>query len=65
MKSKMNVESTQSVHPRNERVRIEIQTFLLALDSYPRRFAKEPKISFQEHLGSLVAAREDDLRRRN
>ena len=38
----------------NEQVRIEMQSFLLALDSYPERFATNPGISFEEHRSSLV-----------
>jgi hypothetical protein len=38
----------------NEQVRIEIQTFLLALDSYPARFAANPSITFEEHCVSLL-----------
>jgi hypothetical protein len=34
----------------DEQVRIEIQTFLLALDSYQDRFSKDPKITFEKHL---------------
>ena len=37
-------------------VREEIQNFLQALDSYPARVAKEPRVSFHQHLCSLVAA---------
>lgn len=33
-----------------------MQGFLRAIDSYPDRFAKEPKVSFEQHLFSLVAA---------
>ena len=48
----------------NEQVRIEIQSFLLALDSYPERFAQSPGISFEEHRSSLVEAAAPSLRRR-
>ena len=40
----------------NERVRIEMQSFLRALDSYPECFATNPRISFEEHCSSLVEA---------
>ena len=43
-------------------VRQEIQTFLDALDSYPARVAKEPRVSFHQHLCSLSAASRDDRR---
>jgi hypothetical protein len=34
----------------------EIDSFLRALDSYPDRFAREPYLSFQQHLSSIVTA---------
>jgi hypothetical protein len=37
-------------------VRQEIQNFFRALDSYPARVAKEPRLSFHQHLCSLFAA---------
>jgi hypothetical protein len=44
---------------REEQVRNEIQSFLQALDSYPKRFSREPKISFEEHWRSIAR---DDMR---
>ena len=41
---------------RDEQVRSEIQSFLQALDSYPDRFSREPKISFEQHRRSLGLA---------
>ena len=38
----------------NETVRAEMQTFLAALASYPDRFAANPRISFEQHRGSLM-----------
>lgn len=38
----------------NEQVHVEIQTFLLALDSYPARVAANPNITFEEHCVSLL-----------
>jgi hypothetical protein len=35
----------------------EIQNFLRAVDSYPARVAKEPRVTFREHLSSISAAR--------
>jgi hypothetical protein len=32
----------------------EIDSFLRALSSYPDRFAREPYLSFQQHLSSIV-----------
>jgi hypothetical protein len=48
----------------NEQVRREIQIFLQALDSYPDRFAREPKITFEEHRSSLTEAGRNSRRRR-
>lgn len=39
---------------RNEMVRAEMQAFLAALASYPDRFAANPRISFEQHWGSLM-----------
>jgi len=38
----------------NETVRAEMQAFLAALASYPDRFAANPRISFEQHWGSLM-----------
>jgi len=38
----------------NEQVRIEIQAFLMALDSYPAHFAADPNITFEEHCVNLM-----------
>jgi hypothetical protein len=48
------VQPRTSVPPSNRQVREEIQNFLRALDSYPARFAKHPRVSFQQHLRSLL-----------
>jgi hypothetical protein len=34
----------------------EIDSFLRALRSYPDRFAREPYLSFEQHLSSIVTA---------
>jgi hypothetical protein len=34
----------------------EIESFLRALRSYPDRFAREPCLSFRQHLSSIVTA---------
>ena len=56
------IQPRESVAPRSapiplvrEQVRQEIQSFLHALDSYPARVAKEPRVSFHQHLCSLFA----------
>jgi hypothetical protein len=45
----------------DEQVRLEIQIFLTALQSYPDRAAKEPNITFEQHLYSLVAPRRNQM----
>ena len=40
----------------NELVRVEMQSFLEALASYPERFATDPRISFEQHRSSLAPA---------
>jgi hypothetical protein len=35
-------------------VRQEIDSFLRAINSYPDRFAREPYLSFQQHLSSIA-----------
>ncbi len=42
----------------DEQVRREIQTFLLALDSYPESFAQNPAITFEEHCNRLIHSSE-------
>ena len=36
-------------------VQVEVEKFLLALDSYPDRFAIDPRLSFEQHLFSIMA----------
>ena len=38
---------------RNQR---EIENYLKALSSYPDRFARDPELSFEQHLCSLIYA---------
>ena len=40
---------------RNEQVRVEMQTFLRALDSYPDYFARNPHLTFEQYLRSHAA----------
>ena len=39
-----------------QQVQEEIETFLNALSSYPERFARDPYVSFEQHLFSIVAS---------
>jgi hypothetical protein len=41
---------------REHEVQREIDSFLRAISSYPDRFAREPYLSFQQHLSSIVTA---------
>jgi len=41
---------------RKHEVQEEIDSFLRALRSYPDRFTREPHLSFQQHLSSIVTA---------
>jgi hypothetical protein len=41
---------------REREVRREIENFLRALSSYPDRFARDPYLSFEQHLFSIAAA---------
>ncbi len=43
-------------------VQEEIQNFLRAVNSYPARVAKEPRVTFQQHLSSIFAAGSDDVK---
>ncbi len=74
MKPKMQhqVQPREVAPPRSAHVRIvegkvenEIQDFLQAVNSYAARVAKEPRISFQQHLSSIFAARNDERDRRD
>ena len=66
MKVRMShVQPRESVTPRNQQVRVEIQSFLHALDSYPELFARNPNISFEQYLCSLVSAGKTRLARRS
>ena len=57
-----HVQPRETVQPRNEQARLEIRNFLHALDSYPARAAKEPRISFQQHLSTVSVPTHDDRR---
>lgn len=46
---------------RDQQVRQEIEAFLQALSSYPDRFAREPYLSFEQHLFSITAAAQPPL----
>ena len=58
----MRVNTQQMVVPslsdaaHEQQVQEEIETFLNALSSYPERFARDPYVSFEQHLFSIVAS---------
>jgi hypothetical protein len=64
MKSQLRrqIQSEETVSP--EQVQAEINCFALAVDSYPAHAAQEPGLSFQQHLGSFLAATREDIRSR-
>jgi hypothetical protein len=54
MKKVSSVQRSKAQVSSNEQVLAEIQAFLLALSSYPERFARDPQITFEQHRRSLV-----------
>ena len=55
MKQKVHapVQPREAVLPRHEQVQAEIRSFILAMNSYPARVAKEPRVSFRQHLSGF------------
>ena len=54
---KYQAESLNAVEAtRRHEVQREIDNYLLALSSYPDRFAHDPCVSFEQHLFSMLAA---------
>jgi hypothetical protein len=57
---KSRKQATHTLHvsdaARERDVQQEIDSFVRALSSYPDRFAREPYLSFQQHLSSIVTA---------
>lgn len=46
-----------SQQPSNEQVQLEMKSFLEAVNTYAERFARDPKVSFEEHFCSLIPAK--------
>jgi hypothetical protein len=66
MKARMSqLQPRQSLQPGNEEVPRDIRSFLQALDSYLDHFAKEPGITFEQHLCSLASAGAGEPRQRS
>jgi hypothetical protein len=53
------------VHVGEGQVKEEIENFLQALDSYPARVAKDPGVSFHQHLSSFFTTAHSDSGRDN
>jgi hypothetical protein len=64
MMTRRYVQPRNSSGPQNQQARNDIRRFLLAVRSYPDRVAREPTITFEQHLSSLFAAAKADSRRR-
>jgi hypothetical protein len=66
MKDRMyRLRPRESVSHDNERVRVEIAYYLQAVASYPKSFAENPNMTFEQYLLRLVAARQKESRRQN
>jgi hypothetical protein len=66
MKGRMNhIQPRGDANPANEQARLEIHRFFQALGSYPNRFTKEPDLSFEQYLCSVLTAAQPSGRRRD
>jgi hypothetical protein len=66
MKSKMHEAALgEDEMSGDAQVRVEIQTFLQAVNSYPDQFARNPDLTFEEHCSSLSPVAKTDSNRRN
>ncbi|HVI10875.1 MAG TPA: hypothetical protein VND65_21500 [Candidatus Binatia bacterium] len=50
---RQQVQLGETAVPPNQRAEAEIRSFLRALQSYPARAAKEPGVSFEQHLATF------------
>ncbi|MGD0512390.1 MAG: hypothetical protein ABSA29_03755 [Terriglobales bacterium] len=60
IKKQYATDSVATDAERGREVQSEIDSFLRAVQSYPDRFAREPYLSFQQHLSSIVIATHTD-----
>jgi hypothetical protein len=60
-KKQHHAEPREDVLECNQLACEEFQKFILAIESYPERFAKEPGISFRRHLSSLFTSSRNDV----
>jgi hypothetical protein len=56
IKKQQATDSLSSDDEHQREVQREIDSFLRAVSSYPDRFAREPYLSFEQHLSSIVTA---------
>lgn len=49
------IQPVEPFRPANSQALAELENFLRAVDSYPERFAREPEVSFEQHLNGLHA----------
>jgi len=57
------IQPRESASSRNEQTQQEIQNFLLAVRSYPDHAAKDPGLTFRQHLCSVLATGDNQPRR--
>jgi hypothetical protein len=57
------IQPRENASSRNDRTQQEIQNFLLAVRSYPDCAAKDPGLTFRQHLSSVLASNDDRPRR--
>ncbi len=62
-KTPHKIESREILRSHDQKVQAEIENFLQALDSYPDQAAKEPSLSFQQHLCGFLASHRNDRTR--
>jgi hypothetical protein len=59
-KKQRHAQPREDVLECNQLASEEFQKFILAIESYPERFAKEPGISFRRHLSRFTTSRNKD-----
>ena len=65
MKKGGSVVRVESQVSGNEQVLAEMQVFLFALTSYPRRFASNPGITFHEYCSKVMQVAQDAASRQS
>ena len=50
------VQPPENARLRNQQARQDILHFIAAVDSYPASAANKPRLTFQQHLGNILAA---------